>query len=529
MRYFLLLFLASIVLASCSNKPSKKKIVIFENDSIPLQLKMKKLTEATYLSTFGFNGIEINWIQEFYRSRNYNACWINDSTLSDEGVKLDSTLQKSIYFGIPTNRLRLKGINKKYWIHRELLLTCQLSHFLNDLNMGLIAYETKTAHPKRFYPLDSVNFYLYQRDSLSFDQIFLKQGPTDTNYRFLSQKIYEFCKKFTLDKSTFAVKPMKEDSANVFRKSSKALISKGYLDSIVNENDEKYILALKNFQKDNGLREDGKVGKYTAKGLNESTYHKVLRAAIALDKMRQKPDYPIKFVRINIPEFTLRYYAHDSLKRVHRVIVGKPENQTPELNSKIIRMIAYPFWKVPYSIASKEILPSVKRSAGYLTKNNYKLYRGEQEVNPNGVNWSRIKDNTFPYQVIQQPGENNSLGIFKFEFHSSYSVYLHDTPTKYLFKADIRAYSHGCIRCEEPLELAKAMLDYDSLKLKRNHLTRDSLDSLMVIAKHFPFRLMDPVPIFIEYVSVCADKEKLIFYPDIYYRDEEFITLLKGL
>jgi murein L,D-transpeptidase YcbB/YkuD len=245
--------------------------------------------------------------------------------------------------------------------------------------------------------------------------------------------------------------------------------------------------------------------------------------------MRQQTSYPVKYIRINIPEYTLRFFAQDSLKRTHRVIVGKPENPTPELSSKIIRMVAYPFWNVPYSIASKEILPSVKHNLNYLEKNNYKIYRGEQEINPRQVNWSRIKENTFPYKIVQQPGEDNSLGILKFEFHSNYSVYLHDTPTKHLFKSDIRAFSHGCMRCEEPLELGKALLDYDSLKLKRNHLTCDSLDSLMLVAKHFPFKLLDPVPIYVEYVTVCADRERLIFYPDIYGRDELYLKLFKAL
>jgi murein L,D-transpeptidase YcbB/YkuD len=253
-----------------------------------------------------------------------------------------------------------------------------------------------------------------------------------------------------------------------------------------------------------------------------------------MDKMRRHAKYPEKFIRVNLPEYMLRYYVNDSLKSVHNIVCGTVDHQTPELKSKVHSIVVYPYWNVPFSIASKEILPALKANRNYLTKNNYKIFKGDREIDPHSVNWKKIKKNTFPYKVVQQPGPGNSLGIIKFEFHNSHSVYIHDTPVKYLFKTDVRSYSHGCMRCQNPVDLGKVILDYDTLRRghrkiggKGNPLTPDSLDSLMVVAENYPIKLMDQVPVYVEYQSVVADREHMVFHLDIYKRDEEYLKIMR--
>ena len=107
-------------------------------------------------------------------------------------------------------------------------------------------------------------------------------------------------------------------------------------------------------------------------------------------------------------------------------------------------------------------------------------------------------------------------------------MYVHDTPSKGLFGTDVRSYSHGCMRCQNPVDLGKMMLDYDSLGKKRNDLTRDSLDSLLLVKENYVIRLKDQVPIFIEYSTVTADADRIIFWLDIYKRDEEYLKFLKN-
>jgi murein L,D-transpeptidase YcbB/YkuD len=156
-----------------------------------------------------------------------------------------------------------------------------------------------------------------------------------------------------------------------------------------------------------------------------------------------------------------------------------------------------------------------------------KIFKAKEvEVNPDKINWKKIKVNTFPYTVIQQPGSDNSLGIIKFEFPNPYSVYVHDTPAKGLFNQRYRSYSHGCMRCERPVELAKVMLQFDSLGKKGNPLTADSLDSLLTLQQNHPIRLLSQVPIFVEYKTVVADRSGIYFHFDLYERETELVKIL---
>jgi murein L,D-transpeptidase YcbB/YkuD len=133
-----------------------------------------------------------------------------------------------------------------------------------------------------------------------------------------------------------------------------------------------------------------------------------------------------------------------------------------------------------------------------------------------------------PFTVIQQPGSHNSLGIIKFEFTNPYSVYVHDTPKKNLFNTVFRSYSHGCMRCENPVDLAKAMLYYDSIPKKRNPFKPDTLDTLLSQVNHIRIKLLEPIPIYVVYETVVAERDSLIFHLDLYHREEELVKVLKG-
>lgn len=526
MRYLLILIVSSLLLTSCSNDYHPSEIDFFENDTIPLKEKIEKVLETQYLLEMGFTEEQSLWLQDYYGKHDYKPLWVNDSTMAKSGVEIKEVLSRSLWFGIPKARLEIIKKKKKIWVEEEIILTAQTALMLNDLNNGFLNFTEKRYNSKNFISVEYLDTMLRQKkDSISFDRMFLKQGPLDSMFVFMKEKIYGYCKAYPIDKKEYDMRAYKLDSVITYEKAIQSLVSKGYLkegsDSLT------YVAALKIFQTHNGLKADGKVGQHTATALNESTLNKVLRAALVLDRMRQTDKYPEKHIRINIPEYLLRYYVKDSLKRVHNVIVGKPENQTPELKSKVRNIVVYPYWKVPYSIASKEILPEAKRNVKYFSRNNFKVYKHDIEINPSTVNWKKIKENSFPYEVIQQPGPENSLGIIKFEFHNNYSVYVHDTPTKYLFKTDVRAYSHGCMRCQDPVDLAKTILDYDSIRKKRNDITADSLDSLLTVGENYSIKLKDQIPIFVEYNTVSADRENFIFHLDIYRRDEEYLKIVR--
>lgn len=525
--HFFILSILIILIHACSGTMEEKSdsSSYFLSDEYSIQDKIKTMLLDENLNAFGYSEDEKQWLREFYLKRNYTPLWVNDSTLTQRGQEMQETIKRSLWFGIPDNRLKKPEFKDDIFVRDEILLTASTAQMVRDLDSGFMDLEGKKYETRCFASHDKINQLLKRK--LPCDSIFLQCGPLDSNYRFFANHLYNYCESTPLDKSTFKIKPLKEDSIHSFSNTKEALVSKGYLSK--NENDSiKIVEALKYFQGHNGLKTDGKIGKYTVIALNESTYNKVLRAALNLEKLRVKPKDPEKFIRINLPEYRLRYYAKDSLKSVHNIVIGKTENQTPELHSKIRNIVVFPFWKVPYSIASKEILPELKRNSGYLEKHHYKLYRNKTEIDGHSINWKRIKENSFPYTVIQQPGIANSLGIIKFEFFNDFSVYVHDTPSKGLFGVDVRSYSHGCMRCQNPVDLGKMILNYDSLGTKRNDLTADSLDSLLLLKENYTIRLKDQVPIFVEYSTVTADIDRIVFWLDIYNRDEEYLNFLRN-
>ncbi|MFT6283092.1 MAG: murein L,D-transpeptidase YcbB/YkuD [Salibacteraceae bacterium] len=158
---------------------------------------------------------------------------------------------------------------------------------------------------------------------------------------------------------------------------------------------------------------------------------------------------------------------------------------------------------------------------------DYKLLKKGEEVDPLTVDWKSIRQNAFPYRIQQQPGPRNSLGVIKFDFYNEHSVYFHDTPSKGLFGADVRAYSHGCMRTQNPVALAKAILDFDSIPYRRNDVISDTLDSLLARSTNIEVGLLERVPIYIDYVTVARLNQRMVTYLDIYGRDEEYLRIMR--
>lgn len=275
--------------------------------------------------------------------------------------------------------------------------------------------------------------------------------------------------------------------------------------------------ALQAFQRDHNLYPDGVVGKHTLDALNVPRSIRLQQLALNLNRWRQFPDtMPAEYLIVNLAAFHLYLYHHDTLVLSSRVIVGKPSTPSPQLNSYIYNFQLYPYWRVPFSIATKEMLPQIKRNIGYLTKNNLEvLDRHNQIVNPYAVTWNRFNRHYFPYRIRQMIGLDNSLGILKFNFPNKYSVYLHDTNARSFFNRNDRALSHGCIRVQQWDSLAHYLVRADTLR----HLP-DSLNSWLRNETQKFVALDHRLPLYIRYFTVEANQEgRPVFYNDGYHYD----------
>ncbi len=166
-----------------------------------------------------------------------------------------------------------------------------------------------------------------------------------------------------------------------------------------------------------------------------------------------------RIILVNIPSAQLRAYDHGKQVLSMKVIVGKYETQTNTLSSPIDKITINPYWVVPKSIATKEMLPKIRKDIGYFEENHLQLLNANYRViKPSTINWEIYSEENFPFTIRQGTGCDNSLGLLKIEFDSPFGIYLHDTPEKALFGNANRFYSHGCMRMEKPIDMGKWLL-----------------------------------------------------------------------
>lgn len=209
-----------------------------------------------------------------------------------------------------------------------------------------------------------------------------------------------------------------------------------------------------------------------------------------------------------------------------KVICGKPDTRTPLLTAKISDMITYPTWTVPNSIIVKQYLPKLKNNPNYISRIGLKLINNKGEiVDPTTVNWSKYSRG-IPYKVMQGSGDNNSLGVIKFNFNNPYFVYLHDTNQRYLFKNSSRALSHGCVRVQDWDKLAHYIAMNDSTLNKSKQTLKynaDSINNWIAKKEHHRIDVKNQLALFIRYFTCEGKKGKIVFYDDIYGDDKTLI------
>lgn len=232
-------------------------------------------------------------------------------------------------------------------------------------------------------------------------------------------------------------------------------------DSFPKANDSILHNAIRAAQKKFGLIEDGKLRGSLITALNIPIRERVDELKILLNIIRWSSPLREKgpSILLNITSGTLLVYDSNQLQLFSKVITGKKNTATPALTSRIDQVILYPYWVVPYKIATRELLPRIKKDVSYLSRNNFQVINSNgKQIDPRSINWRLLSPSYFPYTLRQATGCDNSLGLIKFDFQNPFSVYLHDTPGKELFEMNRRFFSHGCMRVEKPVELAHILL-----------------------------------------------------------------------
>ncbi len=227
-------------------------------------------------------------------------------------------------------------------------------------------------------------------------------------------------------------------------------------DSLHQELNKELLDAINNFRRKMSYPEEAEVGKMTIEALNRpfDYYQKKLSANMERYRWKRPKGKHKKHIEVNVAAAMLAATQPDSLPLKMRVCVGSVTNKTPLLQSDLDYLNLNPYWNVPKSIAQKEVAVLQKKDSTYMKKRNMKLFKGGKEVPLSSIDWKGVNPSSFSYIIRQEPGGGNSLGLIKFMFSNKFSVYLHDTPVKSAFTRKNRAVSHGCVRVQQPFDLA---------------------------------------------------------------------------
>ena len=211
------------------------------------------------------------------------------------------------------------------------------------------------------------------------------------------------------------------------------------------------------------------------------------------------------------------YYVEDSKATwTTRAVVGKPYRKTPVFRAEMKYLVLNPDWTVPPTILRKDVLPKMVKDPSYLADHNMDVVDNSGcAVDPKSVDWKRYPAATFPYIIRQRPGPTNSLGLVKFIFPNPHFVFLHDTPSRDLFEKTDRSFSSGCIRIENPLDLAEILLR------NKPEWNRAAIDAAIAEGTSKTIYLDQPIPVLVMYLTAIAfdDGRDFAFYRDVYERD----------
>ena len=284
--------------------------------------------------------------------------------------------------------------------------------------------------------------------------------------------------------------------------------------------------AVKSFQLRHGRYPSGRIDTQTLSDLNVPLSRRVRQMQLTLERWRWLPDeYQKAPIVVNIPEFRLRAYDKDfDIGVTMNVVVGKAyDHDTPVFTDTMEYVVFRPYWEVPYSITRDEMIPHIVRDPDYLTKYGFEIVDSGQNVVSVGTATNELLDllRAGKLFVRQKPGSKNDLGLVKFVFPNSYSVYMHDTPATVLFGRSRRDFSHGCIRLEKPADLAEWVLRDNP------GWTPERIRAAMYGGTTQQVNLAHPIPVLIVYATVIVLKDGLVhFYDDIYGHDAALDKIL---
>ncbi|HEY0679502.1 MAG TPA: L,D-transpeptidase family protein [Chitinophagaceae bacterium] len=403
------------------------------------------------------------------------------------------------------------------WSRYDIIMTNSFFSLVRDLKHGRLPKDSTTLRKDSLIP-DS--FFIRQLgEAILFRQVnevLTNLEPRHDGYDSIIAYLPRFLDSARFLPYTKVEYPYK-DSIAFYASLQKRLLEENLIDSGKNVADTAVMAsAIRKYQKIKKMKVTGRANESLVNSLNLTDNERFKSIAINLDRFKHLPDtMPTTYIWVNIPSYMLTVWDSGYVAFQSKVIVGTSKNSTPLLKSEITNFITYPQWTVPYSIIFKEMLPQIQKNIGYLAKENLMVVdKNDSIIDPATVEWGKLTKTNFPYLIKQREGDDNSLGVIKFNFRNKYSVYLHDTNARWLFSKSQRALSHGCVRVKEWEQLANFLVRNTQDKYPPDTLTAWIQRQEKHIVSGFA-----RVPVYIRYFTCEGKDGKLNFFEDIYRQD----------
>jgi L,D-transpeptidase YcbB len=534
------LLLTICLISACNDHHvtiEEKKIVAKPED---INLSAEDIIEGT-LKDVLHNGKQIedsfqlknaSILQSIYKEYSFQPVWSRKGSFLNNGDSLFRLMDSAQNYGLfssdyyYTKLSSLKNqlkhdtsaqvkLDAAKWAYSDLLLTSAFVQIVKDLSKGRLLPDSLLATDSLLTP-EFFSTQLKEFNRNNIDSFTAQLEPVSPEYNKLKKGLRRFLTKAHFKNYTI-IKP--KDSLLfpelVYKRLSEddsSLLDNPAPDSA------SIARAIKKYQKKKGLNVDGKVSGLLIEKLNDTDKERFIRIAITLDKYKMLQPLPQQYIWVNIPSYYLQVIDSDTVVLKSKVVVGKPETKTPLITSAITDLITYPKWHIPESIIKKDILPGLKKDPGYTIRKGYSLFDEDgNEIDPYKVTWAKFKEG-IPYSVVQGSGDENALGVMKFNFPNKYSVYLHDTNQRYLFGKSKRALSHGCVRVQAWQELTNFILRNDSLNSTK-YVPVDSVNNWLALKEKHLIPVRKKIPLYIRYFTCDVVKDDVVFYEDVYGDD----------
>lgn len=541
-RYFLFLFLPAFVFKSVSTSAHD-----FTDDQLAEAIRVRLETTQLYSEIkLADEGLYcINTLPAFYLNREFQPLWVageDGYTLAKQllGVISDAEnegLSPSDYHYSQILRslnqaIRDESPDRFELIRLELLLSDAFFLYASHLYYGKLNPETTDPEWRAQRKTNDFNFAEYlstavDRNSLKEHlEVLTPQLPEYTVLRTFLAYYREVASKGGFPQVTAGEKLQKGDSgvrvAAIKRRlymGTNVEIRDGALTDVFDNDLEE---AVKIFQARNGLASDGVIGAKTIEVMNVPAEKRIQDIKINMERLRWLPEkLGDHYLLVNLGNFDLEIISEGNKTFQSDVIIGKSYRKTPVFSSKMTYLVLNPTWTVPPTILKNDILPEARKDPSVITRKGLKVLKSDgSEVALSEIDWANVSSSNFPYILRQPPGPSNALGDVKFMFPNAYSVYIHDTPSRELFNKTDRAFSSGCIRLRNPLDMASYLLQGTKYTTEQiSKVIQSRVETSVVLPK--------PIDVHILYLTAWVnDDNYLRFGVDVYERD---VRIAKGL